>query len=154
MSNIKLEVYLFFKDGKCKEAMEFYKGVFGGDLEMNTYEKMGGAEMSGGHPEYIMHANLKGGAVELMASDSTGDKPFGRSPISISLAGEDETQMHDLYTKLSDGGTADYPMEKQSWGDIHGGLTDKYGFEWMFTVSDNGTAAMSDSTDAAQSDAA
>jgi PhnB protein len=35
MSTIQLHPYLFFQ-GNCKAAMEFYQGIFGGELTMQT----------------------------------------------------------------------------------------------------------------------
>lgn len=142
MSQLQLDVYLFFKDSKCKEAMEFYKSVFGGELTMQSYDEMPGDKAPNSEGK-IMHAALKGGAIEFMASDSTSEGEFGRSAISISVGGDDEVLMRDLFPKLAEGGTIDYPLEKQFWGDIHGAITDKYGFEWMFNVSEKKDEAAS-----------
>ncbi len=138
---IQLDAYLFFK-GNCKEAMEFYKSVFGGELSMQTYgEGMKGMpadqtppEMQG-HDDKIMHSLLSGGDIRLMGSDSTRDGEFGQSFISLSLSGTDEDKLRNAWDKLSEGGEVTMPLEKAPWGDMFGGLTDKYGVEWMVNIT-------------------
>ena len=63
MANINLEAYLFFK-GQCREAMEFYKSVFGGELSVTTY-KDAGVDAEGTSPDWLMHASLQGGEAKL-----------------------------------------------------------------------------------------
>ncbi len=137
MANVQLDAYLFFT-GNCKEAMEFYKGIFGGELTVSTYGEMPGdvpAEMQG-HEDKVMHSLLKGGAIRLMASDSTRKEPFGDSFISLSLSGTDEEKLRNFFNKLSEGGKVTMPLEKAPWGDFFGGVTDKYGVEWMVNISE------------------
>jgi Glyoxalase/Bleomycin resistance protein/Dioxygenase superfamily len=66
MSDIKLDPYLYFK-GHAREAMEFYRGVFGGELSMQSRAEVG---MKDDHPEWLIHCRLEGGDAELMASDT------------------------------------------------------------------------------------
>jgi PhnB protein len=126
MANISLEPYLFFK-GNCKEAMEFYKNVFGGELTMQT--------MADTPKEAQMHASLKG-PVNLMASDSSmaSDKT---AKVELSLGGTDEAQMRKIFDGLAEGGKVRMPLEKQFWGDVFGNLTDKYSVDWMMNIGDS-----------------
>lgn len=140
MSQIQLDAYLFFKDKKCREAMEFYKEVFGGELSMQTYaegmgEEFDRSEEVKNHSDKIMHAMLSGGAIRLMASDSTNEGKFGQSFISLSLSGSDEEKLTEFFNKLTEGGKVDMPLEKAPWGDTFGGLTDKFGVEWMVNIN-------------------
>lgn len=142
MSNVKLDAYLFFKDGKCKEAMEFYKSIFGGVLTMSTYAQgmpadQMPAEMKG-HDDKIMHSLLEGD-VGLMGSDSTREGKFGQSAISLSLSGDDADKLKGYWEKLVEGGKVTMPLEKAPWGDEFGGLTDKYGVEWMVNIDNKKT---------------
>lgn len=134
---MQLDVYLFFTGKKCREAMEFYKGIFGGELNMQTYSEMPGeipTEMQG-HEDKIMHALLSGGDIRLMASDSTRDTEFEQSFISLSLSGTDEDKLRNAFAKLSEDGKVTMPLEKAPWGDTFGSLTDKYGVEWMVNIN-------------------
>jgi PhnB protein len=139
MANISLEPYLFFK-GNCKEAMEFYKSVFGGELTMSTLgespkevlEQMKVDESRYGE---IMHSSLKG-PVNLMASDSQMASDHS-AKVELSLGGTDETQMKGIFDKLAEGGKVRMPLEKQFWGDTFGMMTDKFGVDWMMNIGDN-----------------
>lgn len=138
MSDVTLDAYLFFTGKRCREAMEFYKSVFGGELSMQTYgEGMPGekpAEMQG-HDDKIMHSLLSGGDIRLMASDSTRDTDFGQSFISLSLSGTNGDKLRNAFEKLSEGGKVTMPLEKAPWGDLFGSVTDKYGIEWMVNIN-------------------
>ncbi|HEY1074315.1 MAG TPA: VOC family protein [Patescibacteria group bacterium] len=135
MPTFTLDAYLFFT-GNCREAMEFYKEVFGGELSVQTY----GAAQSDLPEEMkhmgdkVMHALLNGGLIRLMASDSTRDK-FEDSFISLALGGTDEAKLREVFEKLSDGGKVTQPLKKESWGDVFGSLTDKFGVDWMVNIS-------------------
>ncbi len=135
MANISVEPYLFFK-GKAKEAMEFYKSVFGGELEVSTMaDSPKEAQMPGANPTDVMHASLKG-PVNLMASDSSkaSDKA---AKVELSLGGTDEAQMRKIFDGLAGGGQVRMPLKKQFWGDIFGSVTDKYGVDWMMNIGDS-----------------
>jgi PhnB protein len=134
MDKVTLEPYLFFK-GNCREAMEFYKSVFGGELEVQTMGDVppGTPKMEGTTDDMIMHASLKGGDVNLMASDSqmASDKT---AKVELSLGGTDQAKMHKIFDALAAGGEVKMALEKQFWGDIFGNLTDKYGIDWMMNI--------------------
>lgn len=131
MSNVVLEPYIFF-NGNCKEAMEFYKSVFGGELNVVTY-KDSGVNADGTSPDWLMHASLEGGEVKLMASDTAQASPQAKK-ISLSLGGTDEAKMRRMFDALSAGGQIFSPLKKEAWGDLFGSFTDKYGVEWMINI--------------------
>ncbi len=136
MANIRIEPYLFFS-GNCKEAMEFYKNVFGGELAMQTMGEVpkDTPSMPGSKPTDIMHARLKG-PVTIMGSDSPKASEKA-AKVELSLGGTDETQMREIFDKLAEGGKVNMPLEKQFWGDIFGNLTDKYGVDWMMNIGES-----------------
>jgi PhnB protein len=139
MANISLEPYLFFK-GNCKEAMEFYKSVFGGELTMSTLgesPKEALEQMKVDESRYgeIMHSSLKG-PINLMASDSQMASDQA-AKVELSLGGTDEAQMKEIFDKLADGGKVKMPLEKQFWGDMFGMLTDKFGVDWNMNIGDS-----------------
>jgi PhnB protein len=90
--SIQLDPYIFFT-GNCKEAMEFYKTVFGGELTVQAFDDMPGEKMPGTEGK-TMHAHLKGGDVSLMASDGTRTEPYETCQISLSLSGSDEAKLN------------------------------------------------------------
>ena len=130
----RLNPYVSF-DGTARQAMEFYKDVFGGDLRTNTFGEFGQADSP--DADKIMHSQLEtDNGFTLMASDT----PAGmqRNPgdtITISLSGDDADALRGYWEKLSDGGTVTMPLEKQMWGDEFGMCTDKFGIPWMVNIT-------------------
>ena len=130
MSDVRLEVYLFFK-GNCREAMEFYKSVFGGELNLTTFSDVPNTNPE--HKDWIMHANLEGGEIKLMASDSDQASPKA-TKIELNIGGTDEPKMRQIFEALAEGGQITMPLEKQFWGDIYGKLDDKFGIIWSMNI--------------------
>jgi PhnB protein len=122
---IAVNPYLFFK-GECREAMEFYKSIFGGTLTTQTYAEVGNPDEA--MKDKIMHGALMGGDVELMGSDTAEASPKA-AKVSISLSGYDETKLREIFDKLSESVEVKYPLKKEFWGDTFGSLTDKFGVE-------------------------
>ena len=131
--NTVLSPYLHF-NGNCKEAMEFYKSVLGGELKISTYADM--PDSLPEHKDRIMHAELRNGSLSFMASDGQPgvNVPFGDN-IDMSIIGSDEPKITEYFNKLSEGGKVEMPLAKQFWGDTFGMFKDKYGVNWMFNIS-------------------
>jgi PhnB protein len=129
----RLNPYIGFSDN-ARQAMEFYRDVFGGELALNTFGEMGGA--APGDENKIMHAMLETPAgFTLMASDApSGMELSAGSSISISLSGDD-AELRDWFQKLSTGGSVTMPLEKQMWGDEFGMCVDPFGIQWMVNVT-------------------
>ena len=130
----RLNPYLGF-DSNARQAMEFYRDVFGGALNINTFGEFGSPDAA--EADKVMHAQLEtDNGFTLMASDT----PAGmqRNPgdnISISLSGDDGDELRGYWEKLSDGGTVTMPLEKQMWGDEFGMCTDRFGVPWMVNIT-------------------
>ncbi len=131
----KLNPYINF-DGKAREAMEFYKAAFGGELVINTFGESGMAT-DGGDPNGIMHAQLIApNGMTLMASDTPpGWSVIPGNYMSISLSGDNHVELSGYWEKLSVGGTIDQPLVQAPWGDTFGMLTDKFGIRWMVNIA-------------------
>ena len=129
-----LNPYISFQND-ARQAMEFYKDVFGGTLNMNTFGEYGDPNAPGA--DGIMHGQLTtDSGFTLMGADT----PPGmeRNPgdnITISLSGDDEQELRGYWDKLSQGGTVTLPLEKQMWGDVFGQCTDRFGVQWMVNIS-------------------
>jgi PhnB protein len=129
-----LNPYISFRDN-ARQAMEFYRDVFGGKLNLNTFGQYGDSNAPGA--DNIMHAQLEtDNGFTLMAADTPPGMDFneGGGRITISLSGDDEQALRGYWDKLSDGGTVTMPFEKQMWGDVFGMCTDKFGVPWMVDV--------------------
>ncbi len=131
----KLNPYMHFKDN-CRQAMGFYKSVFGGELTITTFRE--GMHDEGPTADNIMHAMLIiGPEMTLMASDTPPEMETNPgSSVTMSLSGDvtDEEKLKGYWEGLSEGGTINYPLEKAPWGDTFGMFTDKFGIEWMVNI--------------------
>ncbi len=132
MSDIKCDPYFFFK-GDCRQAMEFYQGIFGGELIFKTYADFD--MVSDDRPaEQIMHAALLGGAVDIMGSD-TPQASEKAAKVSISLMGTDKAKMAKIFEGLSQDVEVIYPLKQEVWGDTFGSVVDKFSIEWLINIS-------------------
>jgi PhnB protein len=132
----KLNPYLSFQNN-TRQAMEFYHSVFGGKLNIGTFKEFN-ASRSPQDDNKIMHAELDTeNGMTIMASDTPSDGREYRAGTnySISLSGDNETELRRYFEKLSAGGTVTYPLEKAPWGDAFGMLTDKFGVPWMVNIA-------------------
>jgi len=132
----RLNPYIQF-DGSAKAAMEFYRGVFGGEVQSNTFAEFG-ASHGPDDDDKLMHSQLETpSGFTLMAADTPQGMPYNPGEnMAISLSGDDGDELRGYYAKLSDGGKVTVPLEKQRWGDEFGMVTDKFGISWMVNVSD------------------
>lgn len=133
MENVTCNPYLFF-EGNCREAMQFYQEVFGGELKLGTFGEMDNS-CPDAMKDSIMHAHLSGGDIILMASDNPSGQPMGSGKVHLALGGKNEQRLREVFGKLSGKGEVGHKLEKQMWGDLYGDLTDQFGIEWMMNIS-------------------
>lgn len=136
---MQLEPYLFF-DGTCEEALNFYKDVFGGEIEgLSRWKDMpkdsGGPEVTPDTADRVMHANFRSAGVSFMASDASPGKTYGEGAISLSLGTNDVAEAERVFNRLAQGGKVEMPMTDMFWGARFGMLTDKFGIDWMINAS-------------------
>ncbi|HYG73303.1 MAG TPA: VOC family protein [Actinomycetota bacterium] len=129
----RLNPYVTF-DGNAREAMSFYKDVFGGELTINTFGEYGTDDPA--LADKTMHAQLETSqGFTLMASDTApGMEHSPGNNIAVSLSGEDASELRGYWDKLSNGGTVVMPLEKQMWGDEFGMCVDPFGISWMVNI--------------------
>jgi len=125
--------YLFITGGKCEEALNFYKGIFGGEIGQIMRWKEAPAEMSlpAELGDRIMYSSFNSTAVKFMAADAQPTTQYGDGPISLSLGTKDVSEAKRLFDALSQGGKVEMPLEKTFWGALFGMFSDKYGIDWM-----------------------
>jgi PhnB protein len=130
-----LNPYISFRNN-ARQAMEFYKDVFGGTLTMSTFGEYGDPNAPGA--DGIMHGQLETDKGFTLMGADTPPGMEARNPgdnITISLSGDDEQELRGYWDKLSQGGTVTLPLEKQMWGDLFGQCTDQFGIAWMVNIS-------------------
>ena len=131
----KLNPYLSFKDN-TREAMEFYRTVFGGKLELSTFKDFH-ASQDPSEDNMIMHSVLEAdNGITFMASDTPSRMEYrAGTNMSMSLSGDNEAELKAYFEKLSVGGMVTMPLEKAIWGDSFGMCTDKFGVQWLVNIT-------------------
>jgi PhnB protein len=124
--------YLTF-NGNCRKAMAFYQQCLGGEL---VFQTIGESPLSEKMPkktqDFILHATLTNGNLVLIGSDMVPESGLTRgNAVSLLLNTRSEKELKSYYKKLSAGGQATYPLQKNFWGAIFGGLTDQFGNHWL-----------------------
>jgi PhnB protein len=132
-STMQLSTYLLF-DGDCKQAMEFYHSVFGGDLTLTT---VGESPMKNGflasmHAR-VVNARLKSAVVDISASDwlHPTQKRIQGNAVCLYLSGGAPAETTTLFRQLSEGADVTDAISEQPFG-LYGALNDKFGIRWMF----------------------
>ena len=130
----RLNPYISFNNN-ARQAMEFYKSVFGGTLSLNTFGEFGTDDS--GSADKIMHGMLEtDNGFTLMGADTPpGMEHSPGYNIAVSLSGDDSDELRGYWEKLSDGGSVSVPLEKQMWGDEFGMCVDQFGIPWMVNIA-------------------
>lgn len=121
--------------GTARQAMEFYKDVFGGSLRLNTFGEYGMPDAP--EANNIMHGQLEtdSGFTLMGADNPPGTEHQPGTNISISLSGVDGDELRGYWEKLTKSGTVTMPLEKQMWGDEFGMCQDQFGIAWMVNIT-------------------
>jgi len=129
-----LSPYLSFRDN-AREAMEFYRSVFGGKLEQNTFKEFG-VSSDPSEDDKIMHSVLVAdNGITFMAADTpAGMEHTPGSTLSMALAGDDEAELSEYFARLAAGGTVTMPLGDAPWGAKFGALRDRFGVDWMVNI--------------------
>lgn len=130
-----VQPYLFF-EGRCEEALEFYREALGAEVEMlmrykESPEKPAGEPVPG---EKVMHASFRIGQTTLMASDGrcSGKAEFNGFSLSITVPAEADADR--LFAALENGGKVMMPLTKTFFAPRFGMVTDRFGVNWMILV--------------------
>ena len=135
---MQIQPYLFF-EGRCEEAIEFYRKTLGAEIEMLMRFKDSPAPESGmvphGSEDKVMHASFRIGDSTVMASDGQclGQPTF--SGISLSLTAADAGEAERLFAALSDGGQVQMPLVQTFFSPRFGMVADRFGVSWMIFVA-------------------
>lgn len=131
----KLNPYISLRSN-AREALEFYRHVFGGTYAVSTFKDFGLAQ-DPADEDKVMHGAL--GTAEgwtLMVADTPSSMPWNPgSQIAISLSGDDEPGLRGYWERLSEGAKITMPLDSAPWGDVFGMLTDRFGVDWMVNIS-------------------
>ncbi len=131
-----VQPYLMF-DGRCDEAIDFYKKAIGAEVGMlmRWKDSPDKSMCSPGNEDKVMHAQFKVGDTTIMASDGrcTGKPDF--KGFALTINAEDEVEADRLFSALADGGQVQMPMAKTFFSPRFGMVGDKFGVGWMVIVA-------------------
>ena len=141
MTNKKTAVvqpYLFF-NGKCEEAVEFYKKAMGAEVQMmlrydESPEPAPPGMIPPGFEKKIMHSSFLVGQTLVMASDGCSTEKPKFEGFSLSIAVSTPAEVDSIFNALAEGGEVGMPLAKTFWSPRFGMVTDKFGVGWMITV--------------------
>ncbi len=131
-----VEAYLFF-EGRCEEAIEFYRRSLGAEVTMlmRFKESPDPGMCLPGAGEKVMHANLRIGETNVMVSDGRCEGPPAFQGFSLSISLADEAEAARLFAALSEGGKVLMPLSKTFWSPLFGMVADRFGVSWMINVA-------------------
>jgi PhnB protein len=133
---MQVQSYLFF-DGRCEEAIEFYRKTLGAEvLTMMRFKDNPQPAMNPpGSGEKVMHASMRIGDATVMASDGRclGQPTFQGFALSLTVPNEAEAER--LFGVLGEDGQIQMPLTKTFFSPRFGMLADRFGVSWMILVA-------------------
>jgi PhnB protein len=137
-TNRVIQPYLFF-NGRCEEAVEFYRKALGAEVEMmmrfkESPEPPPPGMVPPGFENKIMHCSFRVGETTVMASDGCSADKAGFEGFSLSLAVPSEAEADRAFAALAAGGKITMPLGKTFWSPRFGMLEDRFGVGWMINV--------------------
>jgi PhnB protein len=136
---MRIEPYLFF-DGRCEEAIEFYRRTLGAEVTMlmrfrDAPDPPPPGMIAPGSEDKIMHASLRIGETNVMASDGRCMGTPSFQGVSLSLTVADEAEAERVFAALADGGQIQMPLGKTFFSPCFGMVADRFGVGWMVVVA-------------------
>jgi PhnB protein len=135
---MQIQPYLFL-DGRCEEAIEFYRDAVGAEVTMLMRFKENPEATAGcmppGAEDKVMHASLRIGDATVLASDGrcTGQPSFQGFALSLTASDADEAER--IFAALGNGGQVQMPMAKTFFSPRFGMVADRFGVSWMVYVA-------------------
>lgn len=132
---MEVQPYIFF-DGRCEEALEFYKKALGAkvDMLMRFKEAPDQATVAPESKDKVMHAAVHIGDTQILMSDGRCQGKPSFQGFSLTIAAPDNTEGERLFKALADGGEVRMPMGETFFASRFGMLADKFGVGWMVIV--------------------
>lgn len=130
-----VEPYLFF-NGRCEEAIEFYRSALGAEVTMlmrykDSPEPPPPGMLPPGSDEKVMHASFRIGDTTVMASDGCAFEAPVFQGFSLAITAPDADAVDSLFNALAAGGQVQMPPAKTFWSPRYGMVTDRFGVSWM-----------------------
>ncbi len=134
---MQIQPYLFF-EGRCDEALEFYRKAIGAEVKMLMRFKDcpdPAVQMPPGSENKVMHAQFRVGETTVMASDGRCQGKPGFQGFALSLTVPDVARADEMFAALAEGGEVRMPMAKTFFSPRFGMVDDRFGASWMVFVA-------------------
>lgn len=136
---MQVQPYLFF-EGRCEEALEFYRQVLDAQVDMlmrfkESPEAPPPGAVAPGSEDKVMHASFRVGDSTLMASDGGCSGRSGFQGITLSLNLGDAAEAKWRFAALAEGGEVQMPLGPTFWSTAFGMVVDRFGVSWMVNVT-------------------
>jgi PhnB protein len=132
---VQVEPYLFF-DGRCEEAVEFYRRALGAEVTcLHRFKDSPPGTCPPGTEEKVMHGALRIGNTTMMVSDGRCGGELDFKGFSLSLRAANEAEAERLFAALGDGGHVQMPLAKTFFSSRFGMVADRFGVSWMILVA-------------------
>jgi len=136
---MQVQPYLFF-DGRCEEAIEFYRRTLGAEVTMlmrfkDSPEPPTPGMVPPGAENKVMHASLRIGDTTVMASDGRCQGKPSFQGFSLSLSVPDDAEAERRFAVLADGGQVQMPLAKTFFASRFGMVADRFGVSWMIIAA-------------------
>lgn len=144
---MQVQPYLFF-DGRCEEAIEYYRSTLGAQVDMlmrfkdnpdlqkqQDHDTSSACMSPPDADDKIMHASFRIGDTTVMASDGrcTGNPDFRGFSLSISVPQSSDAER--VFSVLAQEGQVQMPLGETFFSQRFGMVTDKFGMNWMIVVA-------------------
>jgi PhnB protein len=130
-----VQPYLFF-EGRCAEALEFYRQALGAEvmMAMRFKESPDPAMIAPGSEDKVMHAALRIADTTIFASDGRCQGRPSFEGFALSLTARDAREADRLFGALADGGQVQMPLGETFFAQRFGMVADRFGVSWMVIV--------------------
>jgi len=130
-----IEPYLFF-EGRCEEALEFYRQKLGAEILMlmrykESPDPVPAGMLPPGQEEKVMHASFKIGESTLHASDGACTGKPNIQGVNLSLSVTEPAEAERVFELLKAGGEVQMPFGKTFFSPGFGMVKDTFGVSWM-----------------------
>ena len=136
---MQIQPYLFF-NGRCEEAIDFYRNALGAEVEMmmrfkESPDPLPPGLIAPGFENKVMHASVRIGGAVMMASDGMAAGETNFKGFSLSIDAPDAAGVDRLFNALAEGGSVTMPLGKTFWSPRFGMVSDRFGVGWMVGIT-------------------
>jgi PhnB protein len=136
---MQVQPYLFF-DGRCEEALEFYRRALGAEVTMlmrfkDSPQSPGSDACMPADANKVMHASIRIGDTMVLASDGQCEGHPKFQGFSLSLTVADDAEAERVFAALGEGGQVQAPLTKTFFSSRFGMVADRFGVSWMVYVA-------------------